>query len=70
MPTSARRSPFGADALATPRELVGDLMSSAPHRDVILTARFREIGVGLALGAPMEVAGSAGATLALTFGRR
>ena len=60
----------GADALATPRELVGDLMSSAPHREIILTGRFREIGVGLALGAPMKVAGSAGATLSLTFGRR
>jgi uncharacterized protein YkwD len=61
---------FGADAFATPRELVGDVMASAPHRAIILTPSFRDLGVGLALGAPLEVAGSASATLSLTFGRR
>jgi uncharacterized protein YkwD len=43
-------------------------MSSAAHRSMLLDGSFREIGVGLALGAP--VANMGGATLTLTFGRR
>ena len=61
---------FGADALATPRELVQELMASPPHRQIILTGRYHDVGVGLALGAPMDIAGTAKATLDLTFGHR
>jgi len=59
---------WGSDKQATPGELVGSLMNSVAHRPLLLDRRFREIGVGLALGAP--VAGMDGATLTLDFGRR
>lgn len=59
---------WGANRQATPAGLVGSFMSSAAHRPLLLDRRFREIGVGLALGAP--VAGARGATLTLDFGRR
>jgi uncharacterized protein YkwD len=59
---------WGADRQATPADLVGSFMNSPAHRPLLLDRRFREIGVGLALGAP--VAGMDGATLTLNFGRR
>jgi len=59
---------WGSDRQATPAELVSSFMNSAAHRPLLLDRRFREIGVGLALGAP--VAGMDGATLTLDFGRR
>ncbi len=61
---------WGSSALATPTELVKSLMGSPAHRTIILSSRFRDIGVGLSLGAPLEGFGSSGATLALTSGRR
>ena len=58
----------GAD-LSSPRQLVDLLMRSAAHRRIVLDRRFRDIGVGLALGAPATaIPGSA--TLTLNFGRR
>ena len=51
-------------------ELVKDLMLSPVHRRrSSLDRRFRDVGVGLALGAPMDGMGS-GSTLSLNFGRR
>jgi uncharacterized protein YkwD len=61
---------WGSDVYASPAELVKDLMNSAAHKAIITDRRFRDIGVGLALGAPMEGMGSGGATLSLNFGRR
>jgi uncharacterized protein YkwD len=60
---------WGSDYYAAPTELVKDLMQSAAHKAIITDRRFRDIGVGLALGAPLEGMGS-GATLSLNFGRR
>lgn len=60
---------WGSDYYASPVELVKDLMSSAVHRAIIVDRRFRDVGVGLALGAPLQGMG-AGATLSLNFGRR
>ena len=60
---------WGSDLYATPSQLVADLMASGQHRAIILDRRFRDIGVGLALGAPMDGMGS-GSTLSLNFGRR
>ena len=60
---------WGSDLYATPAELVKDLMNSAAHRAIITDRRYRDVGVGLALGAPLEGMGD-GATLALNFGRR
>lgn len=60
---------WGTDRLATPAELVRSFMNSDGHRRTLLDDRYRDIGVGLVLGAP--VFGMAeGATLTLDFGRR
>ena len=60
----------GADAWATPAKLVQDVMADPAHRAIVLDARYRDIGIGLAIGAALEGMGDAGATLSLTFGRR
>ncbi len=60
---------WGSDYYASPVELVKDLMGSAAHRSIITDRRFRDIGVGLAIGAPLDGMGS-GSTLSLNFGRR
>jgi uncharacterized protein YkwD len=61
---------WGSDLFATPAELVKDLIASPPHRQIVLDRRYRDVGVGLALGAPMDGMGEAGSTLSLNFGRR
>jgi uncharacterized protein YkwD len=60
---------WGAASYARPSELVKDLMNSAEHKAIIIDRRYRDIGVGLALGAPMDGMGD-GSTLSLNFGRR
>jgi uncharacterized protein YkwD len=60
---------WGADAFARPAELVKDLMQSPTHRSIVLDRRYRDVGVGLALGAPMDGMRD-GSTLSLNFGRR
>jgi uncharacterized protein YkwD len=61
---------WGTDVYATPAELVKGFMESPEHKAIILDGRYREVGIGLALGAPMEGMGGSGATLSLDFGRR
>jgi uncharacterized protein YkwD len=61
---------WGTGDYGSPAELVNDLMASPPHRAIILDGRYREAGVGLALGAPMPDMGDFGSTLSLNFGRR
>jgi uncharacterized protein YkwD len=58
---------WGSGNLATPSEIVKAWMNSPPHRANILTGRFREAGIGIALGTPE--AGLAGATYTMDFGR-
>ena len=60
---------WGTGELSTPAELVASFMTSAGHRRILLERRYRELGVGLALGAPVDGVGD-GATLTLDFGRR
>jgi uncharacterized protein YkwD len=60
---------WGTEELATPAELVASFMESAGHRKILLDKRYRDVGVGLVLGAPTDVPGS-GATLTLDFGAR
>jgi uncharacterized protein YkwD len=52
-----------------PRGIVHMWMHSAPHRRVILTARFRDLGIAVVDGAPMPVEGPA-ATYVANFGVR
>jgi uncharacterized protein YkwD len=59
---------WGTGALATPAETVQNWMDSPPHRHNILTRSFKEIGIGVALGAPGQ--GADGATYTTEFGRR
>lgn len=68
-PALAETLAWGADYYATPAELVKELMRSSIHKVIITDRRFRDVGVGLALGAPLDGMGQ-GATLALNFGRR
>lgn len=59
---------WGGGPLATPRQIVSSWMTSPDHRANILKGAFRDIGVGIALGAP--VPGLSGATYVNEFGRR
>jgi uncharacterized protein YkwD len=62
---------WGAGSLATPRQTVRAWMHSAGHRHNILTGRFREIGIGIAPGAPVRLPeGMAAATYTTDFGTR
>lgn len=62
---------WGAGRMATPAATVQAWMESPGHRANILDARFRDVGVGVALGAPEELVGSSrAATYVTEFGRR
>jgi uncharacterized protein YkwD len=60
---------WGSGSLATPRSIMRAWMNSPGHRANILNRRFREIGVGIAKGAPAAGVGN-GATYATSFGAR
>ncbi len=59
---------WGTKSKATPAAIVRAWLNSPPHRRVVLSSRFRDIGVGVTLGVP--VAGSPGATYAADLGMR
>jgi uncharacterized protein YkwD len=62
---------WGEGSLATPAEIVDAWMNSPGHRANILNGSFREIGIGVASGAPVSLgAAAAGATYATDFGYR
>jgi uncharacterized protein YkwD len=58
---------WGSGSLATPAAIVQAWMNSPPHRRIILTPDFRDVGVGIAQGAP---SGGDGATYTLDVGRK
>jgi uncharacterized protein YkwD len=60
---------WGAGSRATPRQIVRAWMASPGHRANILSARWRNIGVGIAPGAPVAGAGRA-ASYVTHFGWR
>ncbi len=60
---------WGSGGRSTPRRIVQAWMASPGHRHNILTARFREIGIGVADSAPVATS-SRGATYTTTFGSR
>jgi uncharacterized protein YkwD len=60
---------FGSAELGTAAALVDSLMADPAHRSVILDRRYRDAGIGMALGAPLDGMGD-GVTLALSLGRR
>jgi uncharacterized protein YkwD len=62
---------WGTDSRATPAGTVAAWMESRPHRKVLLDPQYRELGVGVAIGIPIE--GSepdTGATYAAELGVR
>jgi uncharacterized protein YkwD len=58
---------WGQGSLGTPAAIVQAWMNSPPHREIILTRAFRDVGVGIAEGAPQ---GGDGKTYTLDVGRR
>jgi len=60
---------WGSGGRSTPRSIVNAWMNSPGHRRNILTARFREIGIGVADETPVDTA-NRGATYTTTFGSR
>jgi len=62
---------YGTGGASTPKAIVRMWMHSAGHRANILNPRYRDIGIGAALGAPVQVGGaSAAATYTTDFGQR
>lgn len=59
---------WGSGALATPRAIVNGWMHSPGHRANILHGAFRDIGIGIKLGAPGQGL-SGGATYVTDFGK-
>ena len=43
---------WGSGGLGTPRVAVAEWMASPSHRHVMLSGRYREIGIGVAIGSP------------------
>jgi uncharacterized protein YkwD len=61
---------WGSGSFATPATIVDTWMHSPEHRANILDRAYREIGVGIATGAPAETRGLGAATYTTDFGRR
>ncbi len=61
---------WGSNSLATPRSIGQAWMNSPGHRANILSPAFKEIGIGVAYGAPVAGGGDRAATYATDFGAR
>jgi uncharacterized protein YkwD len=61
---------WGTGNLATAREIHDAWMHSPGHKANILRRQFREIGIGIAVGAPVDAGGLDGATYTADFGVR
>jgi uncharacterized protein YkwD len=59
---------WGAGEYATPLSMVSEWLHSTEHRAILLSPAYREIGIGLGLGAPGT--GEGGATVVANFGAR
>jgi uncharacterized protein YkwD len=61
---------YGTGELATAAEIHRAWMRSPGHRANILRRQFREIGIGVVIGAPVDAYGLGGATYTADFGVR
>jgi uncharacterized protein YkwD len=61
---------WGTGTSATPAQIVNQWMNSPPHRANILSRKFAEIGLGVAVGAPQGGGGLPGLTYTTDFGSR
>lgn len=59
---------WGSWVLGTPQAIVASWMKSPPHRANILQRRFREIGVGVDWGSPVDTGPPVAATVTTDFG--
>jgi uncharacterized protein YkwD len=59
---------WGTGKVSSPRTTVDAWMHSAGHRSNILNGKFKEIGIGIAVGTPTK--NDSGATYTTDFGRR
>jgi uncharacterized protein YkwD len=68
---TAQNIAWGTGPNATPAGIVQAWMKSPPHREIILTAAYRDVGVGVAPAVPPILGrGWLGATYAVEFGAR
>ncbi len=68
---AAQNIGWGTDGLATPTGVVNEWMHSAPHRHIILTGSYRNIGAGVAPIAPSTLTDEKpGATYTVDFAAR
>lgn len=61
---------WGSGSQATPARIVDGWMHSTGHRHNILNGGLRDIGIGVAPGAPQDIGGQQAATYTTDFGRR
>lgn len=61
---------WGTGGRATPASIVDAWMKSPGHKRNILDPSFKEIGIGIAAGAPVATGSSVGATYTTDFGTR
>jgi len=61
---------WGSGPLSTPRSLVTSWMNSPPHRENLLRARFREIGIAAVVGTPRSSRDATGVTVSSEYGYR
>jgi uncharacterized protein YkwD len=59
---------WGNGGAGAPRAILRGLLKSPPHRAILLDPGFRDLGIGVARGAP-QGAGAGALTVALDFGR-
>jgi uncharacterized protein YkwD len=59
---------WGNGGAGAPRAILRGLLNSPPHRAILLDPGFRDLGIGVARGAP-QGAGAGALTIALDFGR-
>lgn len=59
---------WGKARLGAPQAILRSLLASPPHRAILLDPGFRDLGIGVARGAPRGAGGGA-LTIALDFGR-
>jgi uncharacterized protein YkwD len=68
---AAQNIGWGTAGLATPAAMVRGWMLSPPHRRIMLTGAYRDIGVGVAPAAPASLTqGAPGATYTVEFATR
>jgi uncharacterized protein YkwD len=60
---------WGRNRSGSPSAILRELLASPPHRAILLDPSFRDLGIGVARGAPRGQ-GSGALTIALDFGRR